>query len=456
MPGLCPGISVSGRRPVREILLLMSEASRQVARRIFAEAMVATTVEAACARMLHVQENTLHAGGQGYDLAAFTSIQIISIGKAGATLFDAVRKLLPAELPAQAVISAPFPPQTLAATDRYFAGGHPLPNTASLQAAAAALELLATADSTTLVLFLISGGASAMFELPLDPAMTLPELIELNRQLVASGASIRQINAVRKHLSAVKGGRLAAAAPSATKLSLLISDVPSDALDALASGPTLPDSTEVEQTLAIMTEYLPAASHDALASSLKETPKQADAAFQNAHHVVLLDNATLLDAARQSAERLGFTVHVDNTCDDWDYEQAADYLLRQSAELRALHKKSCLLSGGEVTVRLPAKSGAGGRNQQLALYAAQALQQLPDTTLLSAGSDGIDGNSLAAGAVADEITCARARQQKLDPATSLAHFDASTFFEALGDTIVTGHSGNNLRDIRILLTGADS
>jgi len=417
--------------------------------------MAATTVEAACARVLRVRDGQLHAGEHSYDLAAFRSVQVISIGKAGATLFDAARGLLPADLPVRAVISAPFPPQTLAAGDSYFAGGHPLPNAASLQAASAALELLATADERTLVLFLISGGASAMFELPLDPAMTLAELIDLNRQLVASGASIRQINTVRKHLSAVKGGRLAAAAAAATKMSLLISDVPADALDALASGPTLPDPTTVGQAIDIMTEFLPVASPARLLSALKETPKCDDVAFQNGRHFVLLDNATLLDAAKESAERLGFTVTIDNTCDDWDYEDAANYLLGRSAELSTLHTKSCLLSGGEVTVRLPAISGAGGRNQQLALYAAQSLEKLKDITVLSAGSDGIDGNSLAAGAVADQTTCLRARQWGLDPAVFLADFDASTFFESLGDTIITGHSGNNLRDIRILLTGAD-
>lgn len=417
--------------------------------------MAATTVEAACGRALGVRENTLYAGGRSYDFAAFTGVQIVSMGKAGATLFDAVRGLIPVALPVRSVISAPFPPQKLAATDLYFAGGHPLPNAASLEAARAAMELLAAADERTLVLFLISGGASAMFELPLDPAMSLAELIEVYRQLVASGASIRQINAVRKHLSAVKGGRLAAAAAAATKLSLMVSDVPSDALDALGSGPTLADSSTVEQALEVIAEFLPAASLQMLAPALKETPKLDDAAFRKADPVVLLDNATLLDAARQSAERLGFSVTIDNACDDWDYEDAAAYLLQRSAGLGRIHARSCLLSGGEVTVHLPAESGAGGRNQQLALFAAQFLQGVPGTTFFSAGSDGIDGNSLAAGAVADETTWLRAEQQGLDPMGALATFDASTLFQALGDAIVMGHSGNNLRDIRILLTGAD-
>ena len=437
----------------------MSEASRQLARQIFSEAMAATTVEAACSRLLRVQNNILHAADLTYDLASFNNIQIISIGKAGATLFDAVRKLLQPNIPIRSIISAPSPPQRLTPEDLYFSGGHPLPNAASLAAATAALDLLATATNKTLVLFLISGGASAMFEKPLDPTLTLPDLIEFNRQLVASGASIRQINAIRKHLSAVKGGRLAAAAPLATKLTLFISDVPTDALDALASGPTLPDPTTIADCQTIIADYLPAAALPAsvrnllLDPALPETPKPNDPSFRNAHHVVLLDNAALLEAAKQSAERLGFTVTIDNTCDDWDYEQAAIYLLDRSSQRSSQYKRSCLLSGGEVTVRLPATTGIGGRNQQLALFASL---NLAGTTLLSAGSDGIDGNSLAAGAVADETTQLRAAQQGLNPTAFLTRFDAGTLFDSLGDTILTGPSGNNLRDIRILLTGADT
>ena len=437
----------------------MSETSRQLARQIFAEAMAATTVEAACARLLSVHGNQLTAGGQTYDLAAFSQIFVISIGKAGATLFDAVRALLPTSLPIRSIVSAPSPPQSLGPADQYFAGGHPLPNAASILAAEAALQLLRSADEQTLILFLISGGASAMFEQPISPTITLRDLIELNRQLVASGASIRQINAVRKHLSAVKGGRLAAAAPLATKLSLFISDVPSDALDALASGPTLPDSTTLAQCREVIDQFLSPANLPAsirnLLPYLQETPKPDHPAFHSAHHVVLLDNAALLDAAAQAAQRLGFAVTIDNTCDDWDYQEAASYLVQRAEQLSAQNLKSCLLSGGEVTVRLPLNSGAGGRNQQLALFAAHALQELPGIALLSAGSDGIDGNSIAAGCVVDETTWPRARQQGLDPEDFLASFNAFPLMAALGDTIVTGPSGNNLRDIRILLSGAD-
>ncbi|HEY1742916.1 MAG TPA: DUF4147 domain-containing protein [Granulicella sp.] len=442
----------------------MSETGRQLARKIFAEAMAATTVEAACARALTQHENTLIAGGRSYDLASFSSIQIVSIGKAGATLFDAVRGLLPQPLSVRAVISAPAPPNRLGTGDLYFRGGHPLPNAASLEAAEAAIELLSTADADTLVIFLISGGASSMFEKPIDSGITLPALIELNRQLVGSGASIRQINAVRKHLSAVKGGRLAVAAAQAIKLSLFVSDVPGNALDALASGPTLPDSTTANQCRAVVEEYMEASSlppsvRHALSGSLEETPKPDHPAFRNAYDVVLLDNAALLEAASSAARQLGFEVTVDNACDDWDYREAATYLLQHAAGLITGHtsqgKPLCLLSGGEITVRLPASPGTGGRNQQLCLLAARSLQGAEDMTLLSAGSDGIDGNSPAAGCIVDETTWRRAQEQGLDPEHSLQAFDAYPLFASLGDTIVTGPSGNNLRDLRILLSGVD-
>jgi glycerate 2-kinase len=435
----------------------MSQHTRNLARQIFAEAMAATTVDAACARALSLNGTLLTAGPHTYDLATFNNILIISIGKAGATLFDAVRSILPPNLPIRSLISAPFPPQHLDPNTQYFQGGHPLPNAASIQAAEAALTLLATADANTLVLFLISGGASAMFESPIHPTLTLPDLISLNRQLVASGAPVDRINAVRKHLSAVKGGRLAAAAPLATKLTLLISDVPTQSLDALASGPTLPDTTTLADCLQVIETSLSPSdlptSIRTLLPTLDETPKPHHPAFANASHHVLLDNAALLEATSIAAQRLGFTVTIDNTCDDWDYEAAATYLLNRSADLAHTNARSCLLSGGEVTVKLPANPGSGGRNQQLALFAAQSLT---NTTLLSAGSDGIDGNSPAAGCVADETTLPRAQALNLNPATFLARFDATPFFAALGDTLVTGPSGNNLRDIRILLTGGDA
>jgi hydroxypyruvate reductase len=409
-------------------------------------------------RSLHVRDRVLAAGGREYDLVSFSRIVVISIGKAGATFFDAVRELLPADIPLHAVISAPFAPERLTSADKYFAGGHPLPNAASIEAATAALELLRGADASALVLFLISGGASAMFETPLSNDVSLEDLIQLNRMLIGSGAPIRAVNCVRKHLSAVKGGRLAAAAPLATKLSLFLSDVPAGALDALGSGPTIADSTTVAECAAIVEQYLsphslPPALQKALAQ-LQETPKANDAAFQRSEHTVLLDNAALLQAAAASARRLGFHALVDASCDDWEYQAAGGYLLGRLHALCKEHPKCCLISGGEVTVRLSEDPGCGGRNQQFVLHCAQLLSDSDSPmTILSAGSDGIDGNSPAAGGVVDESTWQRALSLGLHPAAHLENFNAYPVFEKLDDGVVTGHTGNNLRDLRILLAG---
>jgi hydroxypyruvate reductase len=187
----------------------------------------------------------------------------------------------------------------------------------------------------------------------------------------------------------------------------------------------------------------------------KKDQETAAAAFQHAQFDTLLSNHDFVNAARDHAQSLGYRVVIDNTCDDWDYADAAKYLLKRFHELRGEHSRICLLSSGEVTVNLSKNPGCGGRNQQFALQAALDLARFKDESLvvLSAGSDGIDGNSPAAGAIADTTTIARARSYNFDPETTLARFDACTLFTALGDTVVTGPTGNNLRDLRILLAG---
>ena len=284
--------------------------------------------------------------------------------------------------------------------------------------------------------------------------------------LVHSGPSISEINTIRKHLSAVKGGRLAQAAYPAQQVSIFVSDVPDNTPDALASGPTMPDSTTVEDCYRLATRdcfphfenrevvalrsHFPASVRELFERrALEETPKSDDPAFVRARWWTILSNSALLDSARREVERQGFAVEIDNSCDDWDYVKAADYLLRRVRELRQKHERICLLSGGEVTVAVQ-NGGVGGRNQQFALYCATKIGA-ENLCVLSAGSDGIDGNSPADGAVVDGTTIEVARARGLDPETHLRNFDAFPLFEALGDAIVTGPTGNNLRDLRILL-----
>jgi hydroxypyruvate reductase len=280
-------------------------------------------------------------------------------------------------------------------------------------------------------------------------------LVATYRVLVHSGAPIAEINAIRKHLSAIKGGRLAQAASPAQQISILVSDVPDDTPDALASGPTMPDSTSVEDCYALaarhrLLEHFPASVRELFRRhALKETPKSDDPAFHRSRWWTVLSNSTLLEACKKETERHGFTVEVDNSCDDWDYARAADYLLERLRELRERAERVCLISGGEVTVKVT-NGGVGGRNQQFALACAQKIAG-GNITVLSAGTDGVDGNSPAAGAIADGTTLERAESRGLEPAARLRSFSAYPFFEALGDTIMTGPTGNNLRDLRILL-----
>ena len=338
---------------------------------------------------------------------------------------------------------------------RYFHGGHPLPNEESIRAADAMLKSLSAQNEASLVIYLISGGGSATVEKPIDEEISLQDLIETYRVLVHSGASIREINTIRKHLSAVKGGRLAQAAYPARQVSILISDVPDDTPDALASGPTMPDSTTIADCYAIAAKHkmlnsFPASVRELFERhALEETPKSDDPAFVHARWWTILSNAALLEAAGREAMQQGFLVEIDNSCDDWDYARAADHLLARLRELRSKHDRVCLLSGGEVTVHVE-NGGVGGRNQQFALYCAAKIGG-ENICVLSAGSDGIDGDSTAAGAIADGTTLERAKARGLDVEAHLSGFNAYPLFEALGDAIITGPTGNNLRDLRILL-----
>jgi hydroxypyruvate reductase len=338
---------------------------------------------------------------------------------------------------------------------RYFRGGHPTPNADSVRAAEAILKSLNAQTASSLVIFMLSGGGSAIAEKPIDDEISLDDLIATYRALVLSGAPIAEINAVRKHLSAVKGGRLAQAAYPAQQVSLMVSDVPDSTLDALASGPTLPDSTSIADCYAILEKYslleqFPASVRELFQRhALEETPKSDDPAFVRARWWPVLSNKTAVDEAGMEATRQGFGVDVDNSCDDWDYERAANHLLQRVRKLRQSVSRVCLISGGEVTVKVT-NGGVGGRNQQFALYCAAKIAG-ENITVLSAGTDGIDGNSPAAGAVVDGTTMERARAAGLDAEAALKGFNAYPLFDRMGDAIVTGPTGTNVRDLRILL-----
>lgn len=427
---------------------------REQARAMFNRAMAECSVPKAFAKNLRYDGAELQVGEYRYALEDFSRIAVVSIGKAGHSMAVALTDMVPAGV--EGIVACPSqPPETLRGF-RYFYGGHPLPNEDSIRAGEATLELLHNLPERSLALFLISGGASAVAEKPIGAGLTLSDVVATYRALVHSGAPIAEINAIRKHLSAIKGGRMAHAAAPSTQVSVLVSDVPEDAIDALASGPTMPDSTTVSDCYAIAERYnmlpqFPERVRTMFADKqLEETPREGNPAFQNSQYITVLSNQTAVQSAMESALSSGFTVEVDNRCDDWDYVRAADYLLARLRELRRASSRVCLISGGEVTVTVGAKSGMGGRNQQFALYCATKIES-EGITILSAGTDGIDGNSPAAGAVVDGTTVLRARERGLDPQTALLGFDAFPVFESIGDAILTGPTGNNVRDLRILL-----
>jgi glycerate 2-kinase len=413
------------------------------ARSIFHQALVSSSIAAAFDRRFPT----------AFPFAEYHRIYAVSLGKAALPMLEALRARLPKPLDG-GVCCGPVLPSNREPGVEYYTGGHPLPNEDSFASARAALRLLRQMGERDFVFFLISGGGSAMVELPLDERISLEETRALYKALVGSGATIAEINTVRKHFSAVKGGRLAAAAGRAGRFSLLLSDVAPRYLDALASGPTLPDSSTVAECREIIDRYhlrerfTPAVRAFFDGPDLSETSALPEAPIET-----LLSSDDLIDAARTAAMKLGYEVVIDNSCDDWDYADAARYLLDRFDQLRREHSKLCLLSGGEVTVRLGREHGAGGRNQQFALACALALTGAASpVVVLSAGSDGIDGTSDAAGAIADTSTVGRAKALGMDAASALARFDAYPLFTALGDTLVTGPTHNNLRDLRILLS----
>ena len=427
---------------------------RERVRDMFDHALAECDIARAFSRKLQCQGQYLQAEDTVYDLGAFQRTLVISIGKAGHSMAEAFADLVGSGT--TGIIAAPVAPPAQLFGFRYFTGGHPLPNEGSLRAGDAMLRMVRGLTPETLAVFLISGGASAIAEKPISAAISLGDVRQTYKALVHSGATIDEINAIRKHLSALKGGRLARAAAPAHQLSILVSDVPENSLDALASGPTMPDNTTVSDCYALADRYklvekFPADVRSLFAGrQLPETPKAGDFAFARSRYVTVLSNATAVNAAVERGAVAGFAVEVDNSCDDWDYRRAADHLLERVQELRRGVSRACLISGGEVTVKVDGRSGVGGRNQQFALYCAQKIAGL-NITVLSAGTDGVDGNSTAGGAVADGSTVMRAKHAELDPEKSLAGFDSFPFFEALGDTVITGPTGNNVRDLRIML-----
>jgi len=471
------------------------EALHASATEIFTGALKACNIASAFDRRLRFEGHKLDrlmpdgSGPVSIDLSAYKRIFVVAIGKAAGPMLEILLERMKRRKGLRGICCSNQLPTHRSWRFRYFEGGHPLPNEESFAGARAALAMLKRARKDTLVFFLISGGGSAIFDLPLDPQISLDDTIAFHQLLLASGAPIGEINTLRKHFSAVKGGRLAIAAGDAAKVSFLLPDVPLRSLDALSSGPTSPDHSTVSEVRHLLDKYdlksklppsvlafferdnlpespgnkgwfppfFPAFSKPGSAPTRRVTAAAAmsseDPAFRDSIFELLLSSHDLTENARALAQQAGFYVVVDNSCDDWDYADAARYLLERFHALRAVHPRLCLISVGEVTVTMDRAPGAGGRNQQFVMACALDLEQYAGQrlTVFSAGSDGIDGNSHAAGAIADPTTVTRAHAFGYHLKASLAAFDACPMFTALGDAVVTGPTGQNLRDLRLLI-----
>lgn len=430
---------------------------RTIATEIFHRTLAAIEVEAVVRQALQLQNHHLKAGATEIDLRQFTRLLVIAVGKASVPMARAAAHVLGDRITAGLIATNEIA-RTAPANFTVFIGGHPVPNQSSMNAAQAALQLLRDADhEQTLVLFLLSGGGSALFEMPVASSITLNDLQTINRVLVGCGAVISEMNVVRRFLSAVKGGRLAEAAKSAQQISLYISDVNSDDLSTVSSGLTLPSQAtraDFDQIVAkydLLSKFPPHVASLITAGNLPAMPS-ATRNKARTHHL-LLDNRMALRIAQQIAEReYNCVVEIAEDLIEGEIEEMVQEHLTRLQALRAQHsgKIVCLLSGGEVICPVRGK-GQGGRNQEFVLRAAMA-NTLSQVAILSAGTDGIDGHSPAAGAIADETTMQRTLKLHQLPNEYLQRSDSYAFFAALGDAILTGPTGNNVRDLRIFLT----
>ncbi|HMG76685.1 MAG TPA: DUF4147 domain-containing protein [Pyrinomonadaceae bacterium] len=397
------------------------------------------------------------------------SIYSVASGKAAFPMAHALEQVLGDSFTAGLMSGPPLPGSReiaewkLITRWRWAEGGHPLPNRASLLAATEAFELLQRAnEERALVIFLVSGGGSAMLEWPITEDITLADLRSANQALVNCGASISEINAVRRAFSAIKGGRLAMRAPDCDQITLIVSDVPKGEERNVASGPTLIPPDDAPNALEVIDRYdLQAQLPETVLRAIESNRSFSERDIKSLQkHFVLLDNLSALETAAEAARSRGFTTEIAGDISDQPIEEGCRQLLSRLNGLRDQSRTAqlsqsnavCLISGGEFTCPVRG-DGFGGRNLETALRLAtdQSLSGYAHFIALCAGTDGIDGNSPAAGAIVDSTTRERAEAIGLDPSAFIDRSDAYSFFVALGDAVTTGATGTNVRDVRILL-----
>ena len=442
-------------RPIKQL--------RTDAQRIFNAGIAAVDPVAAVQHAVTREGDLLSVAGEVYDLRQYAHIYVVGAGKAGATMAQGLEAVLQDRLTAGAVMVkyehlAPVTAVTL------YEAGHPIPDAAGVRGAEAMMQIAQQAGKNDLVFCLLSGGGSALSPAPSD-GITLEEKQQFTTLLLACGASIDEINTLRKHLSRLKGGQLARLVAPARLITLVLSDVVGDRLDVIASGPTVPDTSTFTDCREIVARYglmeqLPPSIREHLqqgyAGQLPETPKANDPIFARHQTVLIGSNRIALQAAAQQARVLGYAPLVLSSSVQGEAREVARVQAAIAHEIRQsglpLPPPVCVLAGGETTVTLLGQ-GKGGRNQEFALAAARDIDGLEGVVLLSGGTDGTDGPTDAAGAVADGETVRRAQALGLRPEDFIQRSDAYHFFAALDDLLFTGPTGTNVMDMYLLLVG---
>lgn len=433
---------------------------------IFNTALAAADPYNAVLKAASIEHNRLHIAGAQYDLTAFERIIVVGAGKATARMALALESLLGKMISAGLIVVKEGHTAPLSIIEQVEAD-HPVPNEAGIAGAQRILQMVRASNEKTLVICLLAGGASALLVAPVA-GVTLQDKQEATRLLLNAGASINELNAVRKHLSAVKGGRLAQAAYPARLVTLILSDVIGDLFDVIASGPTSPDNSTFAEAWAVIAKYglqqkLPTRIADYLrrgiAGEVPETVKAHDPCLCRTHNAIIAGLRQALAAAQEKAWQFGYVSRIISETLQGEAREAARFLAqtaRNEQALMQLNERRCLLCGGETTVTVRG-TGRGGRNQELALAFALEIEGMPDVSLLSAGTDGTDGPTDAAGAMVDGNTASHASKLGIDPLRYLANNDSYAFFRQL-DNMSNGHShfktgptGTNVMDIQIVL-----
>ena len=428
---------------------------------IFLAGLAAVRADAAVLAHCRRDSDRLIIGDTTLDVKQFRRIFVIGAGKASAAMARAVEQVLPNEI-SGGVVSVKYEHTADLKKVRQVEAGHPVPDANGEQAARSILDMAQQADESDLVLCLISGGGSALLPLPAT-GITLEDKQEMSRMLLACGANIHEINTLRKHTSAIKGGRLAEAVYPATLVSLMLSDVIGDDLDVIASGPTVPDTSTFREAQAIVATYglggkLPSSIQKHLEAGqsgrVPETPKAGNQAFERTINLIVGSNMQAIRAAEEEAGKRGYNCMILSSLIEGETRSAARFHGAIAREIlnsgHPIPKPACLISGGETTVTLKG-DGIGGRNLEFALAAAIDIAGHSDIVILSGGTDGTDGPTPAAGAIVDHSTLASASAAALDAQLFLDQNNSYPFFEQLGGLIITGPTDTNVMDLRIVL-----